>query len=421
MPQSAIVLSVFVPPNIGHAKRKAKQLRRAFPRLGLPLAQQVTAEALGFPDWYRLDQAVKRGLPSSQVDSCVEADEIQSRRKTQIRALALRGELSESDAAAFQSVWGLTSYGARQAVGAGLWPELPDDPEVDEFLKKFETRASIEALAAQSPHALSERQPRLIIIDSSDPLPELSLRPSPHAKGKSRQLRFGLVPHPLELTDIPPDVLEEAIARWRSSDAEFFVVYSGGGVQPDETIVVRRLNNLLSEVLPRLVSASARGHAIAVDIKAQKSVERLCQSAASRVSRGRLRDAFRPEVPGMGADLDPVRVQVTSREYLHYEETLMAYLFDRWWGAVEQRAAAGIETWEDAISALRAKSRATMTGDGAIVMQYLLPDGDSACIVLDRDCYTMLPPGYQDTARRFALASAAEDSLWYLGFQRKAN
>lgn len=413
MPQVPISPSFFVPSHIGHAKRKAKQLRRAFPRLTLSLAQQVTAKAFGFPDWHWLDQAIKQGWASSPIDASVGPALVQARRETQLWALTNGASLSAPEAEDFQAIWELTTGGLSLSAATSSWPEIPDDPEVDVFLRRASKLGPV-AIHMGS----SEQQPHLIVMDRSEPLPSFESRREQRGKGKRRRFTFGLAPHPLETIEIPPEMLQDAISRWQASDAEFFVAYSGANVGANELVSVRRLNNLISRVVPELMSACT-GHPTAVHVKAESTVERLVRTAAYWCNCEGFRETFTPRSLPAVSCVDMMRVQITSRQHLDYEKSVMMLAYEAWWGKAEQSIAAGFGHCRDAAAALRGKARAVMHEDSSITMQYLLPNQDSVSIVLGGDCYRMLPAAFQDTARQFALERAAEEILWFLRLERK--
>lgn len=158
-------------------------------------------------------------------------------------------------------------------------------------------------------------------------------------------------------------------------------------------------------------------HAVSLEVEANSSLEKLCRWACDRRSDGRVNGALRRELPPTSSRLDRMQVQVTSRRHLDYEKVVMGYVLDRWWGTAEKRTDTRVRTCEDAIRALQHRTRASINEDGTIVIQYLIPVGDRACISVPKNCYRVLPVGYQDTARQFALERAAEENLWVLVLQ----
>lgn len=126
--------SAFYPRTISYVKHRAKELQAAFPGLPLSAAQQATARALGFTDWFDC-QARLQGVRTNDAlpDEALPRDTVLARHYHQIRALAEVGGLPASDADAFVRCWRPTAT-ARPALGQFL----SSYAEVEQVLASYE-------------------------------------------------------------------------------------------------------------------------------------------------------------------------------------------------------------------------------------------------------------------------------------------
>lgn len=89
-------------------KRKAKQLKRAFPFLRLSQAQEATAKALGYPSWYQCLRSGSNGRPSPS-DQMVDPATRALRHCHQANTIADLG-IPLASADRWMRGWGLTGF-----------------------------------------------------------------------------------------------------------------------------------------------------------------------------------------------------------------------------------------------------------------------------------------------------------------------
>jgi hypothetical protein len=122
---------VFVPKSMALPKAKAKELRAVVEGLSLSEAQRATAQALGWADWFHLEQAVKSEQPPSLLDDDLPTDEISRRGSTQRAALFALG-VGPRDIEQVMAQWGLTSsrrMAETRLSAVGPWGAFQTPPE----------------------------------------------------------------------------------------------------------------------------------------------------------------------------------------------------------------------------------------------------------------------------------------------------
>lgn len=101
---------VFFPDTIEYVKKRARQLRRAFPGLAVGASLEATACALGFADYFHcVAQLRSPHHPSADPDECVPERVGLTRRYQQVRALVDIADLPAADVDLFVRAWNLTS------------------------------------------------------------------------------------------------------------------------------------------------------------------------------------------------------------------------------------------------------------------------------------------------------------------------
>jgi len=122
----------FTPGKIDFAKKKAKELQARIPDIKLAECQQAVAKALGWADWYALDQAVKRGTPASASDENTPEDEVRRRKYAQFIAFRSVLNIHFTDAEALAAELGLTCSAAtakKRVADVGPWGAFSEPPE----------------------------------------------------------------------------------------------------------------------------------------------------------------------------------------------------------------------------------------------------------------------------------------------------
>ncbi|BCF95888.1 hypothetical protein PPGU19_004570 [Paraburkholderia sp. PGU19] len=405
---------VFIPSNIAHAKRKAKQLRRAFPRLTLSSAQQVTSEALGFDDWHTLERAVQSGIPASPLDSQITASELAERHRNQTVVLARRLNISEGDAATYLPTWGLTRESRHGVAGSVNWPEPPADEQVDALVRTTTSPdpAAVSAVAGRRFARRSEC--RLAIVDRHWDVTEIRRRLDIRRleiERDSRKKRRGLSafgPHPLESVLSSLDEIDAELTRWDASGAEFLVAFSGAGVLDDVLVTTNRVNSVLDKLLPWLLAPIAEHNGeLSPCLSVDSALEPLLRTHVERLLRGLPeRDAFRSGTQAVEWAVDPRRVQIVSRRFFEYDEAVVGYQHNRW-RRHARKSSEGPAAVKQAMLAMDSRARAGTRGDGALVLQYLMPDDDWFELALPKGSFKVLPPGFHDSAREFVRDNAA--------------
>lgn len=103
--------AIFYPSSIDFVKKSAKQLQRAFPALQLSTAQEATACALGFSNWFDCSTRIGNAPNiSSMPDEAISSAERLQRRYKQIRALVDIANLPAFDVDNFVRLWNLTAH-----------------------------------------------------------------------------------------------------------------------------------------------------------------------------------------------------------------------------------------------------------------------------------------------------------------------
>ncbi|WP_124715355.1 hypothetical protein [Burkholderia stagnalis] len=405
---------VFVPSNIAHAKRKAKQLRRAFPSLTLSSAQQVTAEALGFDDWHALERAVQSGIPASPLDSQNTASELVERHRYQTVVLARRLNIPEGDAGTYLPTWGLTHESRSKVSDRANWPEPPSDENVNALVNQRVSPDTSDLRAVAGQRFACPPQCRLVIVDrhwdSTEIRRRLDIRRieiERDSRTKRRRLSvFG--PHPLESVFSSLDEIDAEITRWDASGAEFLVGFSGAGVLDDVLVPIHRANTLLDKVLPWLLAPFAEHNGdLSPNLSVDSALEPLLRAHVEGLLRGRPEQAiFRPSAWTAGSSVDPKRVQIVSSRLFEYDEAIVGYQHNRW-RRHARKSSEGPAAVKQAMLAMDTRMRAAISGDGALGLQYLMPDDDWVELVLPVGSYKVLPPGFHDSAREFVRDNAA--------------
>ena len=123
----------FVPASMTLPKKKAKALKSYFNDVPLSLAQKAIAKALGWTDWFALEQAVKAQQPPSLPDEDVPEQERLRRWSTQFNALHEVLNLALPTPEFLTAELGLTCSAAtakqrREEVGPwGAFQETPEE------------------------------------------------------------------------------------------------------------------------------------------------------------------------------------------------------------------------------------------------------------------------------------------------------
>ncbi|MDR6472135.1 hypothetical protein J2777_005876 [Paraburkholderia graminis] len=397
----------FVPSDIGHAKRKAKQLRRAFPRLTLSSAQQVTSEAVGFDDWHALERAVRNGIRASALDSEITASEVAEGGQRQAIVLARRLNLSQENARTYLLDWGLTRESRPVVADSVNWPAPPIDEHVSALVCRTATADESDVLAVAGRRFARRSECRVAIVDRHLTTTEVRRRfEANHARTKKRAMH-PFPPQPLAPVFSSLVELDAALTRWDASGAEFFVAFSGAGTLDDGQVTVHRANSLFDKVLPWLLAPFKKHNGeISPHFGVDSALERLLQARVDALLRGfPEQPIFRSSVWIAESSVDPKRVQIMSRRLFEYDEAVVGYQHNRWrrhmWRSSEDR-----EAVKQAMLAMDTRVRAATCGDGALCLQYLMPDNDCFELVLPKGSYKVLPPGFFDSARHFIRENA---------------
>jgi hypothetical protein len=209
-------------------------------------------------------------------------------------------------------------------------------------------------------------------------------------------------PYALDSVFSSSDKLDAALVRWDASGAEFLVAFTGTGVLDDVLVPVHRANSLLDKVLPWLLLPIAEHNGeVSPHLSVDSALEPLLRARVEGLLRGLSEQAiFRSDVWIAQSSVAPKRVQIVSRRFFEHEESIVVYQHNRWRRHM-------LESSEDPVAVKQAmltmdtRVRAATCGDGALCLQYLMPDNDWLEFVLPKGNYKVLPPGFHDSARQF--------------------
>jgi hypothetical protein len=352
----------FVPLDFEYAKRKAKQLRREYPALSNSMSLKVTVLAMGHATDFDLRKTLACGtLPL--YDDDLTLNEKYVRTGVQLRALLTFIDVSEKAATEFLQHWKLCAapLHARKVDWVAL--SQNDDPDVDAFIAEEPDRK-----------ALPGGRYMLIVGDKS-------------SEASHPVFGNGMGRRP----DMPlPSPFDKHVDAWHKSDAEFGVMLLGPSPSVSKFLAVRRVNNLLQEVVPRLLApvAATRGVETRLIPTVLGGLSDLLQLQYEAVLQG-------AELPLQASG--KIRREVGTNSFRVTRHDCVAWKMIAsalWYRVARQTEAAkadGITLSPEAIKEAHA-SRTVVYENGRLGLQYLLSESDALEVFARPSEFELLTP-----------------------------